>query len=279
MTDTAGKETTSAARGAYRDLLATCVAAAAKSAEVIRSGANRRDSLTWESKGEFDFVSEVDRNSEDALGSVIMARHPDATLLAEEGTPSAKATTGLVFVADPLDGTTNFLHGMPWYAVSIAAAVDGVICAAAVLNVPSGALFTATRGGGARMSGQEIHVSKETNPSRALIGTGLPFSDNAEIDRYVPLLPAVMRATAGIRRFGVASLDLASVASGRFDAFFELRLLPWDLAAGVLLVEEAGGLVTTIDGGVVPIAPTSILAGGAAMHAWLLSTIARESAR
>ena len=256
-----------------RALLATCVAAAVKSAEVIRAGASRRGDLVWESKGQFDFVSEVDRQSEETLAGIITERHRDATLLAEEGSPNASATSGLVFVADPLDGTTNFLHGLPWYAVSIAAMVDGQLAAGAVMNVPSGALFTATSGGGARMSGQEIRVSSETDPGRALVATGFPFSRSEEVDRYVPMLPAIMKATAGLRRFGVASLDLASVACGRFDAFFELTLFPWDLAAGTLLIREAGGVVTKMDGTEIPVAETSILAGGPAMHAWLLGTL------
>ena len=260
-------------KGDRRALLATCVAAALKAGEVVRAGANRRDALVWESKSEFDFVSEVDRNSEEALAAIVRERHPDATLLAEEGSPNASATEGVVFVADPLDGTTNFLHGLPWYAVSIAAMVDGVLEAGAVLNVPSGALFTATRDGGARLSGQDIRVSTETQPSRALIATGFPFSDNAEVDQYVPLLPAVMRATSGIRRFGAAALDLACVASGRFDAFFELRLNAWDLAAGMLLIEEAGGVVTKMDGSPAQVESTSLLTGGPAMHAWLLATL------
>ncbi|MEO7457931.1 MAG: inositol monophosphatase family protein [Gemmatimonadaceae bacterium] len=250
------------------------MAAAAKAADVVRAGANRRDTLTWESKGAFDFVSEVDRASEETLAAIIRGRHPDATLLAEEGTPDALASGGLVFVADPLDGTTNFLHGVPWYAVSIAALVDGIPQAGVVINVPSGAIYTATRGGGARMSGQAISVTTLADPSRALIATGFPFADNEEVDRYVPLLPPVMRATSGMRRFGAAALDLACVAAGRFDAFFELSLNAWDLAAGMLMVQEAGGIVTRMDGSPIAVETTSILAGGPAMHAWLLETLA-----
>jgi len=266
----------SATHADRRALLATCVAAALRSGETVRHGANRRDQLTWESKSEFDFVSEVDRASEEVLASVIAERHPEATLLAEEGSPNASATHGLVFVADPLDGTTNFLHGLPWYAVSIAAMIDGVLEAGVVLNVATGALFTATLQGGARMSGQEIRVSSETNPSRALIATGFPFSDNDEVDRYVPMLPAVMRATSGMRRFGAAALDLACVAAGRFDAFFELRLNAWDLAAGMLIIQEAGGIVTKMDGSPAMVESTSLLTGGPAMHAWLLNTLSKQ---
>ena len=256
-----------------RALLATCVAAAARAADVVRAGAERRMALAWESKGRFDFVSEVDRASESALAEVIAQRHADATLLAEEGSPDTSATHGLVFVADPLDGTTNFLHGMPWYAVSIAALVDGVPVAGAIINVATGALFTATAGGGARHAGAPMRVSDITDPSRALIATGFPFSREDEIARYLPMLPAVMRATAGIRRAGAAALDLADVACGRYEAFWELRLSPWDLAAGVLLVREAGGIVTTLEGGPCPVAETSVVAGSPAMHAWLLETL------
>ncbi len=264
-----------ASHGDRRALLATCVAAAARSAEVIREGATRRGTLTWESKSTFDFVSDVDRASEAALTAVIAARHPDATLLAEEGSPEADATRGLVFVADPLDGTTNFLHGVPWYAVSIAALVDGAVVAGAIINAATGELFTATLGGGARRAGEAMRVSITTEPHRALIATGFPFSREEEIERYVPLLPALMRATSGLRRNGAAALDLADVACGRYDAFFELRLLPWDLAAGVLMVREAGGLVTTMDGAPCPIAETSMLAANPTMHAWMLSTLHR----
>ena len=260
-------------QGNYRGLLATCVAAAARSAEVIRAGAARRGALTWESKSRFDFVSEVDRASEAALSEVIMARHADATLLAEEGSPDADSTTGLVFVADPLDGTTNFLHGVPWYAVSIAALIDGVAVAGAIINAATGELFSATLGGGARRAGEPMRVSTIEEPHRALIATGLPFTREEEIEQYVRLLPPIMRSTSGIRRNGAAALDLADVACGRYEAFFELRLNAWDLAAGALMVCEAGGRVTTIDGAACPVAETSILAGNPTMHAWMLETL------
>ena len=265
--------TPAASHAERRALLATCVAAAARAAEVVRAGAERRATLEWESKGRFDFVSDVDRDSEAALAEVIAHRHPDATLLAEEGSPDAGSTRGLTFVADPLDGTTNFLHGMPWYAVSIAALVDGVVAAGAIINVPTAALFTATAGGGARHAGSPMRVSTIVEPSRALVATGFPFSREDEIERYVPMLPAVMRATAGIRRAGAAALDLADVACGRYEAFWELRLSPWDIAAGLLLVREAGGVATTLDGSPCPVAETSLVAGNPTMHAWLLSRL------
>jgi myo-inositol-1(or 4)-monophosphatase len=263
-------------RADTRALLTTCVAAAARGAEVVRQGAERRASLVWESKGANDNVSEVDRGSEAVIAETIAGRHADASLLAEEGSPNLALTRGLVFVADPLDGTTNFLHGLPWYAVSVAALVDGEVVAAATINAATNELFSATLGGGARRAGEAIRVSTTNDPSRALIATGLPWSNDEEIARYLPALPGVMRATAGIRRCGAAALDLADVACGRYDAFWELRLNPWDMAAGYLLVREAGGIVTTAKGEPCPIATTSLACGNPFMHAWLLDTIRRS---
>lgn len=263
-----------------RALLATCVAAAAKSAEVIRAGVSRRDELVWETKTRADFVTDVDRASEQALGDVIRGRHPDARLVAEEGSPQLDGLNGLVFIADPLDGTTNFLHGFPWYAVSIAAVVDGELAAGAVLNAATGELFTATAGGGARRAGQPISVSKITDPTRALIGTGFPFKQgNDYTDRYLERLPPIMLQSAGIRRAGSAALDLADVACGRFDAFWEMMLSPWDIAAGILLVREAGGIITNIEGDPCPIAHTSVVAGNPAMHKWLLTKVSSNAPR
>src|SRR5688572_10850762 len=158
-----------------RALLATCVAAAARGAEVIRGFGERHGSLEWEEKARADFVSAVDRASEEAIAGIVQSRHSDARIVGEELAPELGALSGLTFVADPLDGTTNYLHGFPWYCVSIAALVDGDPVAGAILNVPTGELFTATAGGGARRSGQPIVVSRIDAPRRALIGTGFPF--------------------------------------------------------------------------------------------------------
>jgi Archaeal fructose-1,6-bisphosphatase and related enzymes of inositol monophosphatase family len=257
-----------------RSLLATCVAAAAKAAEVIRAGAARREQLVWEMKSRADFVSEVDRDSEAVLGDVIRGRHSDARIVAEEGSPHLESLDGLVFIADPLDGTTNFLHGVPWYAVSIAAVIDGEIIAGVVLNAATGELFTATAGGGARRAGQPISVSSISEPSRALIGTGFPFKpEHAFVERYLEILPSVMLHTSGLRRAGAAALDLADVACGRFDAFWEMLLSPWDIAAGILLVREAGGVITNIEGDPCPIAHTSVVAGNPVMHQWLMTKL------
>lgn len=260
---------TSEQTNTHRALLATCVAAAARAAEIIRAGAERRASLEWETKTRGDFVSEIDVAAERAIQEIVRSRHPDAKFLAEEMSNDVAARDGLLFVADPLDGTTNFLHGFPWYAVSIAAVIDGDVVAGAVLNAANGELFTATKGGGARKNGQPIAVSKIDEPIRSLVGTGFPFKDGSPIEEYLGVLPHIMRETSGIRRPGAAALDLADVACGRFEAFWELTLMPWDIAAGILLVREAGGIVTDLRGEPAQVARTGIIAGNPPMHAWM----------
>ena len=215
-------------------------------------------------------MSDVDRDSEHAINEVVRSRHADARVLGEELSPSLEDCSGLVFIADPLDGTTNFLHGYPWYSVSIAALIDGEIVAGVVLNAATGELFSATAGGGARRSGQPIHVSTIAEPPLAMIGTGFPFKTPHLVDAYVRSLPIVMRDVAGIRRAGSAALDLADVACGRFDGFWELSLAPWDVAAGILLIREAGGVVTDASGAPARVAHTSIVAGNPTLHRWLL---------
>ena len=267
-----------ATRGAsHRDLLATCVAAAARAAEPIRAKAAALSGIEWREKSPTDFVSEVDFAAEALAREVIAARHADAVVVGEESSPDAAAGASLAFVVDPLDGTTNFLHGYPEYAVSIAAVRDGVPLAGAVLNVPTGELFTATAGGGARRNGEPIAVSRIDAPARALVGTGFPFKRVAEVEPYLAQLGRVIRATSGIRRAGAAALDLADVACGRLDAFWELSLAPWDVAAGILLVREAGGRITDLAGRDAPVAHGPIVAGNPAMHAWLLDQLGPQA--
>jgi myo-inositol-1(or 4)-monophosphatase len=264
---------TSGQHNRNRALLATCVAGAARAGEIIRQGAEHRNNLEWERKSPTDFVSDVDRNAEQAINAVISARHPDARVLGEELSPAMEDRRGLVFVADPLDGTTNFLHGVPWYAVSIAAMIDDELLAGVVLNVANGELFSATAGGGARRNGQAIAVSSIGEPARALIGTGFPFKDARRVDEYLRMLPRLMTETAGLRRPGAAALDLADVACGRFEAFWELTLAPWDIAAGILLIREAGGIVTDLSGMPCRVAHTALVAGNPTIHSWLLERV------
>ena len=239
---------------------------------MIRSAAAKLSDVRWEVKGPADFVSAVDRDAEHALRAVITERHPDAVIIAEEGSPKVAAGS-LTFVADPLDGTTNFLHGFPWYAVSIAAMVADDQVASAVLNVANGELFTAVRGTGARRNGQPMRVSEIGDPSRALLGTGFPFKHREAIGPYMHVLPRIMENVAGLRRAGSAALDLCDVACGRYDAFWEYRLAPWDVGAGILLVREAGGVVTDLEGRPAPVAHGPIVSGNPTMHAWLLDQL------
>lgn len=248
-------------------------AAALGAGEIIRRAAPGSASLVWENKGTADFVSEVDRNAEQHILAVIEREFPGARVVGEEFSPNATIGSGLAFIIDPLDGTTNFLHGFPHYAVSIGAAHDGALLSGAILNVQTRELFSASAGKGATRNGEGIRVSAETEPHRALIGTGFPFKQLEHLPHFLRQFEMVTRATAGIRRAGSAALDLADVACGRFDAFWELGLAPWDVAAGILLIREAGGVVTDLEGA--DSAPTfgSYVAGGPAMHAWLLSTL------
>ena len=248
------------------------MAAAVRASEVIRAASVRLHEITWESKGPADFVSEVDRGADDVIREIVAQRHPNATLIAEESAPRNEQGA-LTFVADPLDGTTNFLHGFPWYAVSIAALTNGAQVAGVVLNVATGELFTAVAGSGARRNGQPIRVSATTEPARALVGTGFPFKHREGIAPYMDVLPRLMENTAGLRRAGSAALDLCDVACGRFDAFWELRLAPWDVAAGILIVREAGGVVTDLAGQPARVESGPIVAGNPVMHGWLLDQL------
>jgi myo-inositol-1(or 4)-monophosphatase len=237
--------------------------------------------LRWEEKGPADYVTDVDRASEDALRAVIRERLPEARVLGEEESPDlagaggAARLAGIVFVADPLDGTTNYLHGFPEYAVSIGALVDGVLTAGVVCHGVTGRTYTATLGGGAYVDDRPLTVSPIVDPARALVGTGFPFSHLEWLDLYQPQFAAVARQTAGIRRAGSAALDLAHVAAGQFEGFWELMLAPWDIAAGILLVREAGGIITDLVGNPAPVGHTSIVAGNPAIHAWLAETLTR----
>jgi len=257
------------------ELLSVALEAAHAAAGLIRDAAPRVRDIVWQEKGATDFVSEVDLGAEQRILDVVRRHVPGAAFLAEETASTISAerqSSGVVFVIDPLDGTTNFLHGYPEYAVSIGVLVNGSLAAGVVIDVPSNECFTATAGGGALLDGNPIHVSKIDNPQRALFGTGFPFVRQEEIAPYTQQLARVMAGASGVRRAGAAALDLASVACGRFEGFWEIRLSPWDIAAGMLIVREAGGIVTTLGGTECPVARTSVVAGSAVMHPWLLKT-------
>ena len=242
----------------------------------IRGAERRKDTKAqWESKGHNDWVTEVDRNAEELIREVLLRGVPGSTVIGEELNPGA-AGSGLAWIVDPLDGTTNFLHGYPQYAVSIAAAVDGVLEAAVILDIPRECLYGAVRGKGAWLGDTRLSVSQITEPARALLGTGYPFKRLQDLERYLDQFRRILPATSGVRRGGSAALDLADVAAGRLDGFWELMLAPWDIAAGVLLVREAGGVVTDLDGADVGLGHTPLVAGNPAIHAWLLGMVNSE---
>ncbi len=254
------------------DLLHLARTAADRAAEYLRGVERPADPTRWTLKGSRDFVTDVDRTAERIIAEVLLAAEPGSRIVGEELQPEV-VTDGMVWIVDPLDGTTNFLHDFPSYAVSIAGAVDGVLEAAAIVNVPRGETYTATRGGGAWQGERRLAVSAIHDPAFALIGTGFPFSNTTRMGEYLKQFDRIAARTSGIRRPGAASLDLADVAAGRFDGFWEQQLSAWDIAAGTLLVREAGGLVTDPDGRAVGIEHTPVVAGNPAIHAWLLGEL------
>lgn len=255
------------------DLLHHAITACRRAGQYLRTVARPRDPASWAAKGRADWATEVDRTAETMIAETLLGATPGATIVGEELTPDV-VTRGLVWVVDPLDGTTNFLHGFPSFAVSIAAAVDGRLEAAAVLHVPMDRLSTATRGGGAWEDGQPLRVSTIADPAHALIGTGLPFRDFGRMEEYLRQLRRVIEGATGVRRPGSAAIDLADVAAGRFDGFWEQRLSAWDIAAGTLLVREAGGRVTDLAGRDLGVEHGAVVAGNPAIHRWLLETLA-----
>ena len=259
------------------DLLDLASTAAEAAATHIRSVERPADPAGWTLKGRHDFVTDVDRAAEQIIADVLLAGEPGSHILGEELSPDAAGTGGLVWVVDPLDGTTNFLHGLPWYAVSIAAAVDGVLEAGVIVNVPAAQRFEARRGGGAWHGGRRLAVSAIADPAFALIGTGFPFRDVSTLDEYVGQFERIAAGTSGIRRPGAAALDLVDVASGRFEGFWEQRLAAWDVAAGTLLVREAGGRVTDFAGRDLGVGAGAVVAGNPAIHAWLLGEISQAA--
>ena len=257
-----------------QDLLDIAVFAAAKAARVIDEAVGGLTTLEWESKGESDFVTEVDKAAEFAIAEVIRTQCPDATIVGEELSPEGSlASRGISFIVDPLDGTTNFLHGYPEYSVSIGVTDGPDLVAGVVRNLTKAETFTAVLGRGAYLNGERIAVSGESNAARALIGTGFPFKRHDLLEEYARQFVHVSRHTAGIRRAGSAALDLSNLACGRFDGFWELVLAPWDIAAGVLIVREAGGIVTDVDGAEKTVSHGSVVAGNRDIHPWLLRTV------
>lgn len=233
-------------------LLNIAIRAARRAGEVIIRGMNRVHRLEIRAKGQNDFVTEIDTQAELAIIDIIRKHYPQHAVLAEEsghsgGKPGQEEE--FTWIIDPLDGTTNFLHGFPQFAVSIGIQRRGRMEHGVVYDPLRQELFTASRGEGAQLDGRRIRVSTHVGLERSLIGTGFPYRSNLHwLDAYMAMFKAVTQATAGIRRPGAAALDLAYVAAGRLDAFWEMGLSPWDTAAGTLLITEAGGMVGALNG-------------------------------
>lgn len=217
-------------------------------------------------------MTRVDRETEELIGSLLLAETPDATILGEELTPELHSA-GLVWVVDPLDGTTNFLHDYPAYGVSIAAALDGEVVVGVVADVTRSVLYHAVRGRGAWQGDRRLAVSVVADPAHALIGTGYPFKQLDRLPAYLRQFTSILQRTSGIRRAGAASLDFVDIALGRFDGFWELYLAPWDVAAGALIVCEAGGCVTDPDGNAGLLRHGAFVAGNPSIHGWLLEVL------
>jgi myo-inositol-1(or 4)-monophosphatase len=252
-----------------RELLVTACEAAERAGEVHRRRAADAAPIRWEEKGESDFVTEADREAERAIVTVLRDRFPEHIIMAEEEAtdrvPPSVSRSSLTaaepqdgrmsWIVDPLDGTTNWLHGYPEYAVSIAAADADGLRLGVVLNSTNGELFTSVRGCGSRLNGQPVHVSPVSETRLALVGTGFPFKKLEMLPGYLEMFDRVLRGTAGVRRAGAAALDLCNLACGRLDAFWELWLMPWDFAAGILIIREAGGVVERLPPRIEPAGP------------------------
>ena len=233
---------------------------------------NQLEALKVVEKGRNEFVSQVDQAAEAAIIEVVRDHYPDHAILAEES--GAAGDHEYQWIIDPLDGTTNYLHGFPQFSVSIGVTRKGELEHGVVYDPLRQEIFTASRGQGAQLDGRRIRVSKRTTLQQSLIGTGFPYRANlTHIERYLGMLKAVMLESAGVRRPGSAALDLAYVAAGRTDAFFEIGLKPWDTAAGTLLIQEAGGRIGTLSGGTYA-QGGNLIAGSPKVYAALVEALA-----
>jgi myo-inositol-1(or 4)-monophosphatase len=253
-------------------MLTTAVKAARRAGAIINRAAQNLDALTVQRKQENDYVSEVDRAAEQEIIDVLLNAYPNHAILAEES--GAKGESEFQWIIDPLDGTTNYLHGFQQYGVSIALMHKGIITQAVIFDPARNDLFTASRGHGAYLNDHRLRVSKRIYLKDALIGTGFPYRDFSNLDAYIAIFKEMLQKTSGVRRPGAACLDLAYVAAGRLDGFWEFGLNPWDIAAGVLLVQEAGGLVGDFRGEQNYLQSGDILAGNPKIFGQLLQLIA-----
>ncbi len=255
-----------ATRSAIINVMAKAVEKAARS--LVRDF-GEVEQLQVSRKGPADFVSAADRKAEETLRAELQRARPDFGFLMEE-TGETKGRDGSRWIVDPLDGTTNFLHGLPHFSISVAAEKDGEVFAGCVYDPIRDELFWAEKGAGAFVNHTRLRVSGRRKLEDCVIATGLPFKGHGDVPTALAQLEAIMPNVAGIRRLGSAAMDLAYVAAGRFDGFYEVGLAPWDMAAGMLIVAEAGGFVTEADGGRDPLGSGSVLAANDQVHLQLL---------
>ncbi len=249
------------------------VAAARKAGRALIRDFGELENLQISKKGPADFVSNADQRTERVLIEELTKARPGYRFLVEEGGAIAGPDKSHRFIIDPIDGTTNFLHGVPHFAISIALERDGQIVSALVFNPVTDDLFVAEKGQGAYHNERRLKVAARTNLAEILVASGAPFMGKDGRDEFLKELDAICAATAGMRRFGSAALDLAWVAAGRFDAFWERDLKPWDIAAGILLVREAHGMVSDMDGRDRMLDTGDILAANDSLHKPLLDLL------
>lgn len=256
-------------------MINTAVKAARRAAAIINRASFDVDQLKVTAKNQNDFVTEVDQAAERAIIDVLKQAYPDHAILAEESGASANLhdDNENVWIIDPLDGTTNFIHGFPQYCVSIALQHRGQITQAVIYDPTRNELFTASKGAGAFLNDKRIRVGKRDRLADGLIGTGFPYSDLSGLNQYVNMFKLMTERCAGLRRPGSAALDLAYVAAGRLDGFFEKNLKPWDMAAGTLLITEAGGIVANFAGESDYLYKGDVIAGSPKIFSQMLNTL------
>ncbi|HUL41623.1 MAG TPA: inositol monophosphatase family protein [Burkholderiales bacterium] len=253
-------------------MLNIAVKAARRAGGIINRASLNLDVLTVTPKSFNDFVSDVDRAAEQAIIKVLKDAYPAHAILAEES--GTQGESEYLWIIDPLDGTTNFLHGFPQYAVSIALSHKGTLLLGVVYDPGRNELFTATRGRGAYLNDRRLRVSKRIRLGEALIGTGFPFRQLKHLDSYLAMFRDMVKNTSGVRRAGAAALDLAYVAAGRLDGFWEIGLSPWDIAAGNLLIQEAGGLIADFEGDDGYLESGNVVGGNPKIFAQLIKILA-----
>jgi myo-inositol-1(or 4)-monophosphatase len=257
--------------------LETLAAAAARAGGAELARLFGSTTLEVRAKGKNDFVTQADHASEAAVVATLRAAFPDHAILTEESGLLAGRDDAVEWIVDPLDGTTNFLQGLPIWSVSVGCRHRGELVAGAIFEPLSGRLFSAARGAGARLDGRPIAVSARPAMAGAFLATGFPFRAHSAIDRYLGAFREVFQAAGAIRRCGSAALDLAYTACGVYDGFFEFRLSAWDIAAGALLITEAGGVITDLDGGAGFLESGNVVAGNRPVQRELLATVARHA--